>query len=75
MGELIKVFSSVAMILASVLGLVAVISVLITLPFWWLYNWLAPIYFVFLPVQYQHVDFWPFFGIVFLLKFIFSRRK
>lgn len=60
---------------AGFLGFLLVIGIIIigTFPLYWLWNWLAPIYLNFLPLQWLHIPYTHFLGllgIIFLIKII-----
>lgn len=46
------------------------IALLATVPFFFLWNWAAPIYFTFLPAQWQSLPFWHCVGLVILVSSI-----
>lgn len=44
----------------------------LAIPFYYLWNWLGPLYFDFLPEKYLHLDFWTIVGlfiVISILKF------
>jgi hypothetical protein len=46
----------------------AVLCFFVAIPVWLLWNWLAPIYFGFLPRLYLDLPFWHVFGLLWLLS-------
>ena len=46
----------------------AVLCFFVAIPVWLLWNWLAPIYFGFLPGLYLDLPFWHVFGLLWLLS-------
>ena len=70
---------ALAFALALLIGIVIflVVSALVSLPIWLLWNWAAPIYFTALPAAWIHVPFLHVMGLVFLVlavrRVLFSR--
>lgn len=52
--------------------LAALISFSFAIPFYFLWNGLAPTYFYFLPAVYLHFDFWTLVGLVWLMRLLLS---
>lgn len=57
---------------AALLIVVAVVGygVILTIPIYFLWNWLVPKYFYFLPAVWLNLPFWETMGLVFLFSFI-----
>lgn len=47
-----------------------VYSALITPVIWFLWNWLVPIYFPFMPQQYLQIPFWHVFGLIIFVSMV-----
>jgi hypothetical protein len=48
----------------------AILAVFITIPLHFLWTWLAPVYFSFVPAVYLNMDFWDMAGLLVLIGFI-----
>lgn len=46
----------------------AALCLFVAVPFYFLWNWLAPIYFYFLPKVYLELPFWHIFGLLWLIS-------
>lgn len=57
--------------LGALLGLIIGLAIA-CLPIWWLWNWLAPVYFYFLPKVYLNLPFWHVFGLAALFTLLKS---
>lgn len=48
----------------------ALMAILIAIPLHWLWGWLGPIYFSFVPAVYLNMDFWDMAGLLILIGFL-----